>query len=158
MAIVRREIFTILLSCYLQCGQIFVYYSRTKCRTTTLINDHPSYKYDHISCDGQCFLCVRSLTDDHPSNATNDRVKWYFLPCGWPLQVQCISKNHGWRFNIRSQRWISTMLSSDTFKVIQLLWTFFYFGDATTMFSDRRTLHRYNVASPPALRHLCSRA
>ena len=43
-----------------------------------LSNDHPHQRpfllYDHISCDGQCFLFVRSLTDDHPSNATNDRV------------------------------------------------------------------------------------
>ncbi len=54
---------------------------------------------------------------------------------------------------IRSQRWIITMLPSDTFEVIQLIWTFFYFGDATMTFSDRRALHRYNVASPPALRH-----
>ena len=45
------------------------------------------------------------------------------------------------------------MLPSDTIEVIQLLLTFFYFGDATMTFSDRRTLHRCNVASPPALRH-----
>ena len=47
-------------------------------------NDHPhqrpSLLYDHISSDGQCFRFVRSLTDDHPSNATNDRVRWNFLP------------------------------------------------------------------------------
>ena len=51
-----------------------------------LSNDHPhqrpSLLYDHISCDGQCFLFVRSLTNDHPSNATNDRVRWNFLPRG----------------------------------------------------------------------------
>ena len=39
-----------------------------------LSNDHPhqrpSLLYDHISCDGQCFLFVRSLTSDHPSDAT----------------------------------------------------------------------------------------
>ena len=44
-----------------------------------LSNDHPhqrpSLLYDHISCDGQCFLFVRSLTDDHPSNVTSDRVR-----------------------------------------------------------------------------------
>ena len=49
-----------------------------------LSNDHPhqrpSLLYDHISCDGQCFLFVQSLTDDHPSNATSDRVRWNFLP------------------------------------------------------------------------------
>ena len=42
----------------------------------------------------------------------------------------------------------------DTFQVIHLIWTFFYFGDDATMtFSDRR----YDVASPPALRYICSR-
>ena len=88
-----------------------------------LSNDHPhqrpSLLYDHISYDGQCFLFVRSLTNDHPSNATNNRLKWNFLPRGRPLQVQCICKNRGWRFNIRSQWWIMTMLRSDTFEVIQ---------------------------------------
>ena len=56
-----------------------------------LSNDHPhqrpSILYDHISCDGQCFLFVRSLTIDHPSNATNDRVRWNFLPRGLPHLV-----------------------------------------------------------------------
>ena len=53
---------------------------------------------------------------------------------------------------------IITMLCLDTFQVIQLLWTFFYFGDdATTTFSDRRCIVRYNVASLPALRNICSR-
>ena len=53
-----------------------------------LSNDHPhqrlglSLLYDHILCDGQCFLFVglRSLTNDLPSDATNDRVRWDFLP------------------------------------------------------------------------------
>ena len=56
-----------------------------------LSNDHPhqrpSLLYDHISCDGQCFLFVRFLTNDHPSNATNDRVRWNFLPRGRPYRV-----------------------------------------------------------------------
>ena len=56
-----------------------------------LSNDHPhqrpSLLYDHISCDGQCFLFVRSLTNDHPSNATNDRVSWNFLTRGRPYRV-----------------------------------------------------------------------
>ena len=47
-----------------------------------LSNDHPhqrpSLLYDHISCDGQCFLFVRTLTNDHPSDATSDRVRWNF--------------------------------------------------------------------------------
>ena len=91
----------------------------------SLSNDHPhqrpSFLYDHISCDGLCSLFVRSLTDDHPSNATNNRVRWNFLPRVRPLRVQCISKDRGWRFNIRSQLWIITMLRSDTCEVIQLL-------------------------------------
>ena len=90
-----------------------------------LSNDHPlqrpSLLYDHILCDGQCFLFVPSLTDDHPSDATNDRVRWDFLPRERPSRLQCISKNRGWRFNIRSQWWIITMLCLDTFQVIQLL-------------------------------------
>ena len=36
--------------------------------------------------------------------------------------------------------------------------SFFYFGDDATMTFLRSTLHRFNVASPPALRHICSRA
>ena len=60
-------------------------------RTTVepLLNDHPhqqpSLLYDHISCDGHRFLFVRSLTDDRPSNATNDWVRWNFIPRGRPL-------------------------------------------------------------------------
>ena len=111
-----------------------------------LSNDHPhqrpSLLYDHISCDGQCFLFVRSLTDDHPSDATNDRVRWDFLPRERPPRLQCISKNRG-RFNIRSQSCIITMLCLDTvtFQLIQLNWTFFYFGDdATTTFSNQRCI------------------
>ena len=98
-----------------------------------------SLLYDHILCDGQCFLFVRSLTNDHPSDVTNDRVRWDFLPHERPPRLQGISKNRGRRFNIRSQSCIITMLCLDTFQVIQLIWTFFYFGDdATTTFSDRR--------------------
>ena len=56
-----------------------------------LSNDHPhqrpSLLYDHISCDGQCFLFVRSLTSDHPSDATSDWVRWNFLPRGRPHRV-----------------------------------------------------------------------
>ena len=62
--------------------------------TTTvepLSNDHPhqrpSLLYDHMSCDGQCFLFVRSLTNDHPSDATSDWVRWYLLPRGRPHRV-----------------------------------------------------------------------
>ena len=86
-----------------------------------LSNDHPhqrpSLLYDHILCDGQCFLFVRSLTDDHPSGATNYRVRWDFLPRERPPRLQFISKNRGWWFNIRSQWWILTMLCLNTFQV-----------------------------------------
>ena len=95
------------------------------CTIEPLSNDHPHQRppllYDHISCDGQCFLFVRSLANDRPSNATNDRVRWNCIPRGRPLRVLCISKNRGWRVNIHSQWWIITMLRSDTFEVIQLL-------------------------------------
>ena len=71
-----------------------------------LSNDHPhqrpSLLYDHILCDGHCFLFLRSLTNDHPSDATNDRVRWDCLPRERPPRLQCISKNRGWRFNQRS--------------------------------------------------------
>ena len=101
-----------------------------------LLNDHPhqrpSLLYD--LCDGWCFLFVPSLTDDHPSDVTNDRVRWDFRPRERPPRLQCISKN-------RSQWWIITMLCLDTFQVIQLLWTFFYVADdATTTFSERRCM------------------
>ena len=116
--------------------------SPTSSTVEPLTNDHPhqrpSLLYDHILCDGHTFLFVRSLTNDHPSDATNDRVRWDFLPRERPPPLQCISKNRGWRFNIRSQSCIITMLCLDTFQVIKLIWTIFYFGDdATTTFSNR---------------------
>ena len=48
-----------------------------------LTNDHPhqrpSLPYDHISCDGLCFLFVyESLTSDHPSYTTTPMWFW-----GW---------------------------------------------------------------------------
>ena len=64
-----------------------------------LSNDHPhqrpSLLYDHILCDGQCFLFVRSLTNDHPSEATNDRVRWDFLPRERPPRLQCFFQESG---------------------------------------------------------------
>ena len=46
-----------------------------------LSNDHPhqrpSLSYDHISCDGQCFMFVyESLTSDHPSYTTTPMWFW----------------------------------------------------------------------------------
>ena len=128
-----------------------------------LSNDHPhqrpSLLYDHILCDGQCFLFVRSLTNDHPSDATNDRVRWDFLPRKRPPRLQCIFKNRGWRFNIRSQRCIITVLcllsrhlSSNSIDLNFLLFWRRRYKDVL-----RSTLHRYDVANPPALRHICSR-
>ena len=56
-----------------------------------LSNDHPhqrpSLLYDHISCDRQCFLFVRSLANDHPSDATSGRVRWNVLPRERPHRV-----------------------------------------------------------------------
>ena len=58
------------------------------------MNDHPhqrpSLSYDHISCDGQSFLCVyESLTSDHPSNTTTPMWFW-----GWSYKrgFYCIAK------------------------------------------------------------------
>ena len=83
-----------------------------RCTVEPLSNDHPhqrpSLLYDHISCDGQCFLFVRSLTNDHPSNATSDRVRWNFLPrrqphrvfqndCG--MNVRCRAAHFTYNFN-----------------------------------------------------------
>ena len=127
--------------------------------TTTvepLSNDHPHQRpsplYDHISCDGQRFLFVRSLTDDHSSNATNDKVRWNFLPRGGPLQVGLVYFQES---RVALQHPFPMV---DYYNVaLRQLWcisialNFFYFGDATTTFSDRRTLHRYNVASQSAL-------
>ena len=98
-----------------------------------LSNDHPhqrpSLLYYHISCDGQCFLFVRSLTDDHPSNATSDLVKWNFLPLGRPhrvfqndcgMNVLCRAEHFTYDFNrwqylnehkniaYRLQKWLMT--------------------------------------------------
>ena len=95
------------------------YYSRTPVERPP--HQRPSLLYDYILCDGQCFLFLRSLTDDHPSDATNDRDRWDFLPRERPPRLQCILKNRRWRFNIRSQSCIITMLCLDTFQVIQLL-------------------------------------
>ena len=62
------------------------------CSTVELLSNvhphqRPSLLYDHIQCDGQCFLFVRSLTDDHPSNATSDRVRWNFPSRGRPHRI-----------------------------------------------------------------------
>ena len=50
-------------------------YSIDSSTVEPLTNDHPhqrpSLSYDHILCDGQCFLLVyKSLTSDHPSYTT----------------------------------------------------------------------------------------
>ena len=84
-----------------------------------LSNDHPSYTT--IFCVTDTVVCLYDLTNDHPSDATNDRVRRDFLPRERPPRLQCISKNRAWRFNIRSQWWIITMLCLDTFQVIQLI-------------------------------------
>ena len=70
---------------------IISYYNINRSTVEPLSNDHPhqppSLLYDHISCDGQCFLFVRSLTNDHPSDATSERVRWKFLLRGRTRRV-----------------------------------------------------------------------
>ena len=56
------------------CIWSLAYYSRTPVERPPSPTIIPQLLYDHILCDGQCFLFVRSLTNDHPSDATNDRV------------------------------------------------------------------------------------
>ena len=77
--------YVIKLKCEVDSAMSFMY------TVYPLSNDHPhqrpSLLYDHISCDGQCFLFVRSLTSDHPSDATSDRVRWDFLSRGRPHRV-----------------------------------------------------------------------
>ena len=72
---------------------IILLYYHIDATVEPLSNDHPhqrpSVLYDHILCNGECFLFVRSLTDDHPSDATNDRVRWDFLPHERPPRLQC---------------------------------------------------------------------
>ena len=128
-----------------------------------LSNDHPhqrpSLLYDHILCDGQCFLFVRSLTNDHPSDTTNDRVKLDFLPRERPPRQQCISKNRRvavqhpspimYYYNV-----VPRHLSSNS---IDLNFITFLFWRRCYNDVLRSTLHRYDVASPPALGHICRR-
>ena len=65
-------------------GALFVawistHVERTPSPTTFLLYDHISWR--------TVFSIVRSLTNDHPTNETNDRVRWNFLPRGRPLRV-----------------------------------------------------------------------
>ena len=71
--------------------------------------------------------------------------------------IGCNPKNRGWRFNIRSQWWIITMLCLDTFQVKSIALNFLLFWRPRYNDVLRSTLHRYDVASPPSLRHICSR-
>ena len=114
------------------------------------------YKYDHSLCDGQCFLFVRSLANDHPSDATNDRIRWDFLPRERPPRLQCIQES--W---VAVQHPFPIMyyytvvprhLSSNPIDLNVILFWRRRYNDVL-----RSTLHRYDVASPPALRHICSR-
>ena len=121
-------------------------------------NDHPhqwpSLLYDHILCDGQCFRFVRSLTNNHPSNATNDRIRWNVLPRGRPIRVVYFQES---RMALQHPPpmvdYYNVALRHIWSNSIIFLWTFFYFGDATT--TDGRCLVTI-VTSPPALRHLCT--
>ena len=134
------------------------------CTVEPLSNDHPhqrpSLLYDHILCDGHCFLFVRSLTNDHPSDVTNDRVRWDFLPRERPPRLQCIFQESRvavqhpfpimYYYNV-----VPRHLSSNSIDLNFLLfWRRRY---KSTTFSNRRCIVTMLPASPPALRHICSR-
>ena len=121
-----------------------------------LSNDHPhqrpSLSYDHILCDGQCFLFVRSLTNDHPSDATNDRVRWDFLPRERPPRLHVyfqelqVAVQHPfpmvYYYNVMPRH-----LSSNSIDLNFLLFWRRRYNDVL-----RSTLHRYDVASHAARR------
>ena len=129
-----------------------------------LSNDHPHHRpsllYDHILCDGQCFLFARSLTDDHPSDEANDRVRWDFLPSERPPRLHysvfpriagggSTSVPNGDYYNVVPRHLSRRSHSIDL--------NFLLFCRRHYYIVLRSTLHRYIVASPPALRHICSR-
>ena len=43
-------------------------------------HERPPSIYDHISCNGWLTHCVSTLVNDHPANATSDRVVWIVTP------------------------------------------------------------------------------
>ena len=121
-----------------------------------LSNDHPHQRllYDHIVCDGQCFLFVRSLTNDHPSDATNDRVRWDFLPRErQPRLIAYIKESrvavqHPFPM-VLYYNVVPRHLSSNSIDLNFLLFWRRRYNDGL-----RSTLHRYDIASPPALKHI----
>ena len=108
--------------------------------------------YDHILCDGQCFLFVRSLANDHPSDSTNDRVRWDFLS---PSQTTTSPTVYFQESRVVVQHPFLFMYyykhSSNSIDLNLLLFWRRRYNDVL-----RSTLHRCDVASPPARRHLCS--
>ena len=79
------------MGCYkdLYLGLFYFWYTVEQPLSNDPPHQRPSHLYDHILRDGQCVLFVPSLTDDHPSDATNDRVRWDFLPRERPPRLQC---------------------------------------------------------------------
>ena len=66
----KHEKITVSYLFYLQVVPFDVHFRYTvEPQSSDHLHQRPSLLYDHISSDGQCFLFVRSLTDDHPSNA-----------------------------------------------------------------------------------------
>ena len=121
-----------------------------------LSNDHshqrPSLLYDHMLCDGQCFLFVRSLTDDHPSDTTNDRVGWDFSPSRTTTSPTVYFQES----RVAVQRFPGSTLFPmvDYYNVVRHLSSnsialnFLLFGRRRYNDVLRSTLHRCNVASP----------
>ena len=58
---------------------VLIFWSTVEPLSTDHPYQRPSLSYDHISCDGQCFLFVyESLTSDHPYYTTTPMWFW-----GW---------------------------------------------------------------------------
>ena len=117
-----------------------------------LSNDHPhqrpSLLYDHILCDGQCFLFARSLTDDNPSDATNDQSDGIFSLANDHLAYNVFPR-------IAVQHPFPMV---DYYNVVpKNLSSILLFGRRRYNDVLRATLHRYDVSSPPALSHIRSR-
>ena len=104
--------------------------------------------YDHILCGCECFLFVRSLTNDHPSD---DRVRWDFLPRERPPRIAGGGSTSVPNY-VLLRNVVPRHLSSNSIDLNFLLFGRRRYNDVL-----RSTLPRYDVASPPALRHSCNR-
>ena len=107
--------------------------------------------YDHILCDGQCFLFVPSLRRDQrpgqmgfsPSRTTTSPIVYF--------QESLMAVQHPFPM-VDYYNVLPRHLSSNSIALnFLLIWRPCYNNVL------RSTLPRYDVASPPALRHICSR-